>query len=213
MRMTKLGHSCVRLEKDGQAIVLDPGIWSGPGLLAGANAVLITHEHADHLDPAVVRAALDRDPALQLWTNAAVAAQFGGLGDRVHAVGDGDAFTAAGFEIRVHGSDHALIHPDVPVVPNIGFAVDGTVFHPGDSFTLPGEPVEALLLPISAPWLRAAEMFDYARAVQPRMSYAIHDEVLSANGIALIGQLAARLLGAPGEGGYLRLEPGTSVEL
>ena len=211
--MTKLGHSCVRLEKDGRVIVLDPGVWSGADPIAGATAVLITHEHADHVDPAMVRAALDRDPALQLWTNAAVAAQFDGLGDRVHAVGHGDAFTAAGFDVRVHGRDHAVIHPDVPVVPNIGFAVDGTVFHPGDSFTVPDEPVEALLLPISAPWLKAAEMFDYARTVQPRMSYAIHDEILNANGIALIGQLASRLLGGAGEGGYQRLEPGTSVEL
>ena len=45
------------------------------------------------------------------------------------------------------------------------------------------------------------------------MSYAIHDEVLSANGIALIGQLAGALLGGPGQGGYTRLEPGTTVDI
>ena len=220
--MTKLGHSCVRLEREGRQIVLDPGVWSGADPLAGANAVLITHEHADHLDAGVVRAALDRDPALELWTNSAVAAQFSAFGDRVHAVGDGDAFTAAGFDVRVYGRDHAVVHPDLPLVPNVGFAVDGKVFHPGDSFTVPGEQVENLLLPISAPWLKAAELFDYARAVAPSMSYAIHDEVLNANGVALIGQLAAALLGGPsgpaaglgpGQGGYARLEPGTSVDL
>jgi len=213
MLLTKLGHACVRLEKDQARLVIDPGIWAGPDVLAGAAAVLITHEHPDHLDPVLVRAALDRDPALQLWTNAAVAAQFDGLGGRVHAVGHGDAFTVAGFDVLVHGHDHAIVHPDLPVVPNVGFAVDGIVFHPGDSFTLPQQQVEALLLPISAPWLKASEVFDYARAVQPRISYAIHDEVLNANGIALIEQLAGRLLGGGGEGGYLRLEPGASVEL
>jgi L-ascorbate metabolism protein UlaG (beta-lactamase superfamily) len=212
MRMTKLGHSCVRLERDGQRLVLDPGVWSGPDPLAGANAVLITHEHADHVDTAAVRAALDRDPGLQLWTNAAVAAQFDGLGGRVHAVGHGDAFTAAGFEVRVHGRDHAQIHPDLPVVPNTGFAV-GTLFHPGDSFTIPDDPIETLLLPISAPWLKASEVFDYARAVRPRMNYAIHDEILNANGLALIGMLAGALLGGAGEGGYSRLEPGATVEV
>lgn len=212
MRMTKLGHSCVRLERDGQAIVLDPGIWSGADPIAGADAVLITHEHVDHLDGAVVRTALERDPGLQVWTNAAVAAQFAGLAGRVHAVGHGDAFSAAGFDIRVYGRDHAPIHPDLPVVPNIGFAVDGGLFHPGDAFTVPGEPVDTLLLPISAPWLKASEMFDYARAVQPRISFAIHDELLSANGIRLIEQLAGALLG-PGGGGYARLEPGASVDI
>jgi L-ascorbate metabolism protein UlaG (beta-lactamase superfamily) len=213
MRMTKLGHSCVRLERDGQQIVLDPGIWSGAGALAGAKAALITHEHADHLDTGVVSAALERDPALELWTNSAVAEQFEVFGDRVHAVGDGDAFTVAGFDVRVYGRDHAVVHPDLPVIPNIGFAVDGKLFHPGDSFTVPGEHVENLLLPISAPWLKASELFDYARTVGPSMSYAIHDEVLSANGIALIGQLAGALLGRPGQGGYTRLEPGTTVDM
>lgn len=210
MRMTKLGHSCVRLERDGQQIVIDPGIWSGADPIRGANAVLITHEHPDHIDAGVVQAALGQDQALELWTTAAVAAQFGTSGGRVHAVGDGDAFTAAGFGIRVYGRDHAVIHPDIPVVANIGFAVDGTLFHPGDAFTIPGEQVENLLLPISAPWLKAAEVFDYARAVRPKMSYACHDEVLSANGIALMGGLAGALLG---ERGYTRLEPGSTVEI
>ncbi len=212
MRMTKLRHSCVRLERDGQRIVMDPGIWSGDDLLAGANAVLITHEHADHLDGAQVRAALKTDPALELWTTGSVAAQFGDFGARVHTVGHGDAFTAAGFDIRVYGSDHAVIHPDLPIVPNVGFAIDGKLFHPGDAFTIPGEPIDILLLPISAPWLKAAEVFDYARAVRPRISYAVHDELLNANGIALIGSLAGALLGGAA-GGYARLEAGSSVDI
>ena len=213
MRMTKLGHSCVRLERNGQQIVIDPGIWSGADPIAGADALLITHEHADHIDAGVVRGALERDRGLELWTTAAVASQLGEFAGRVHAVGDGDAFTAAGFDIRVYGRDHAVIHPDMPVVANIGFAVDGTLFHPGDAFTIPREQIDNLLLPISAPWLKASEVFDYARAVGPKMSYACHDEVLSANGLALMGALAAALLGDHGAGGYTRLEPGSSVEI
>jgi L-ascorbate metabolism protein UlaG (beta-lactamase superfamily) len=213
MRLTKLGHSCVRLDKDGASLLIDPGIWSGQDPLAGAHAVLITHEHVDHLDGAAVRAAMDRDRGLELWTNAAVAEQFAGYGPRVHAVRGGDSFEAAGFDVHVHGRDHAVIHPDLPVVPNVCFAVEGNVFHPGDSFTVPDERVETLLLPISAPWLKAAEMFDYARAVRPRVSYAIHDEIVNERGLELIGRLAGMLLGTPGDGGYARLEPGSSVEV
>lgn len=209
MRMTKLGHSCVRLEQDGQSIVLDPGVWSGADALTGADAVLITHEHVDHLDSGVVQAALERDPALELWTTGPVASKFSEFGSRVHTVGHGDAFMAAGFGVHVYGHDHAPIHPDMPSVPNIGFAIGG-LFHPGDAFTVPDEPVQTLLLPISAPWLKASEMIDYARAVRPQASYAIHDELLNANGIGLIAALASGLLG---EGGYARLEPGGSVDL
>src|SRR5260370_42379686 len=101
MRLTKLGHSCVRLEKGGATLVIDPGIWSGPDSLAGANAVLITHEHADHVDPGVVQAALSGDEGLELWTNAAVATQFTGFGGRVHTVSHGDAVQAAGVDVHL----------------------------------------------------------------------------------------------------------------
>ncbi|HVB44531.1 MAG TPA: MBL fold metallo-hydrolase [Streptosporangiaceae bacterium] len=212
MRLTKLGHSCVRLEKDGARLVIDPGIWSGADPLAGATAILITHEHADHLDSGIVHAALERDAGLELWTTAPVAEQLAGFGSRVHTVGDGDAFTAAGFDVHVYGQLHAPVHPDLPVVPNIGFAVDGNVFHPGDAFTVPGERVQTLLLPISGPWLKASEMLAYARAVGPKMSYAIHDELLNAKGLMLADQLAGGLLGGPA-GGYSRLEPGASAEI
>src|SRR5258706_8904983 len=106
MLLTKLGHSCVRLDSGGARLVIDPGIWSGPDALAGASAVLVTHEHVDHLDAAAVRATLASDQGLHLWASESVAAQFADVGDRVRAVHHGDAFTAAGFDVRVYGTDH-----------------------------------------------------------------------------------------------------------
>ncbi len=90
------------------------------------------------------------DPALEVWTNASVAAQLDGLGGRVHVVGHGDAVSVAGIDATVHGELHAEIHPENPRIPNIGFLVAGRVFHPGDALTILEEPVATLLLPMHA---------------------------------------------------------------
>ena len=164
------------------------------------------------MDDDSVRAALSSDAGLQLWTNASVAEQFAEFGSRVHTVSRGDTFTAAGFDVHVYGRDHALIHRDIPVVANIGFAVDGAIFHPGDSFTVPEDRVPTLLLPGNAPWLKVGEMIDYAHEVAPERAYAIHDGLLNANGLGVMQRMmevAAQPLGAD----FVRLEPGATVEL
>jgi L-ascorbate metabolism protein UlaG (beta-lactamase superfamily) len=212
MRLTKLGHACVRLEKDGGRLVIDPGVWSGPDVLAGAHAILVTHEHVDHLDADAIRAAMTADRGLQLWANASVTAQLADLGDQVHEVAHGDVVTAAGFDVHVYGQDHATIMSAIPVIPNTGFAVDGQVFHPGDSFTVPEDRVPTLLLPASAPWMKFGEAADYAREVAPERGYAIHDAILSPQGIGLISMLLG-IVSKAGTGEFSRLEPGTTVEL
>jgi L-ascorbate metabolism protein UlaG (beta-lactamase superfamily) len=211
MELTKLGHACVRLRKDGATLVIDPGIWSGPVSLADANAVLITHEHADHLDADAVRAALASDAGLQLWSNAFVAGQFAQFGEQVHVVAHGDTFTTAGFDVHVYGRDHALIVPEIPVIANTGFAIDGEVFHPGDSFTVPEDKVPTLLVPVSAPWLKFGEVADYIRAAGPARGYAIHDAILNEFGVGLVSNLL-KAVSAPGNP-VIRLEPGNTVEL
>jgi L-ascorbate metabolism protein UlaG (beta-lactamase superfamily) len=213
MRFTKLGHSCVRLEKDGAVLVIDPGTFTdAAAALDGASTVLVTHEHPDHLDADAIRAALQANPDLTLWANPSITAQFAEFGGRVRETRHGDALSAAGFEVHVYGRDHALIHKDIPLVVNTGFLVDGDLFHPGDSFTVPEEPVRTLLLPISAPWLKAGDMIDYFRQVGPARGYAIHDAILNDNGLALVTRLMS-LAAAPSGVPVARLEPGTSLEL
>jgi L-ascorbate metabolism protein UlaG (beta-lactamase superfamily) len=211
VRLTKLGHSCVRLEKDGATLVIDPGAWSGPGVLDGAQAILVTHEHPDHLDADAVRAALAANPGVGLWADAAVTEQFADFAGQVHAVAHGDTFTAAGFDVDVYGQDHARILPSVPVIRNAGFRVDSQVFHPGDSFTVPQDAVSTLLLPVSAPWMKISEADAYLREVAPSQAIAIHDAILSPQGIGLISMLLGVI--SKDDGSASRLEPGTSIEL
>ncbi|MBV6699515.1 MBL fold metallo-hydrolase [Kitasatospora aureofaciens] len=212
MRITKFGHACVRLEHGGTTVVIDPGMFTDPAALAGADAVLITHEHLDHFEEARLRAALEADPALRVWTNDAVAARLDGVARRVTAVGEGDAFDLGGLAVSVHGEWHAVIHPDIPRVKNIGFLFDGRLFHPGDALTVPPHAVETLLLPIAAPWSKVSELVDYVRESGPRQAVPVHDAVLSPAGLAV----HTRLVGpdGPGTGAELRtLGEGESLDL
>jgi len=203
MKLTKHGHSCIRVNKSaepdraGRTLVIDPGGFTEPEAVDGVTAVLITHEHPDHFNEAHVRAALDADPAVAVWTLNSVAEKLSaGYPGRVHKVGHGDTFTAAGFDIQVHGELHAVIHPDIPRITNVGFLVDGALFHPGDALTVPDQPVETLLLPINAPWSKAAELIDYVREVRPARVFDIHDALLAEIGLGLYGQVIGNLIPA-----------------
>ncbi|MGY1637152.1 MBL fold metallo-hydrolase [Geodermatophilus sp. SYSU D00742] len=212
MELTKHGHACVVLSEDGRRVVIDPGAFTDPSALDGASAVLVTHEHVDHFSPDVLRAAMDADPGLELWTNRSVAGQLEGLGSRVHVVGHGDAVTVAGFDVTVHGELHAVIHPELPRIPNVGFLVGGQVFHPGDALTVPEEPVTTLLLPVHAPWSKVSEVIDYVRAVEADQAFAVHDGLLNDTGLGVVGgMLGERGPGTPTP--YSRLAPGDSVDL
>lgn len=212
MQLTKLGHACVVLSDGDRRLVVDPGAFTEESAWDGASAVLLTHEHVDHFDAARTRAALDADPALEVWTNASVAAQLEGAGPRVHVVGAGDALTAAGFDVQVHGEWHAVIHPEIPRIRNVGFLVEGRVFHPGDALTVPDVAVPTLLLPVHAPWSKIGEVIDYVRAVGAERAVAVHDGLLNETGLGVV----AGLLGERGPGTptpYTRLASGESLEL
>ena len=210
MKLTKFGHACVRLEQDGATLVIDPGVFTEAGALTGADAVLITHEHVDHFVAASLRAALEADPALRVWANRSVAAQLDGVAQRVTVVGDGDAFEVGGLGVTVHGEWHAPIHPDVPRVGNIGFTVDGRLFHPGDALTLPPHPVETLLVPAGAPWVKVSELVDYVRSVGPARAVGIHEALLSDVGQQFYGRMLGE--GGPGTGAPLE-QPATGEQL
>jgi L-ascorbate metabolism protein UlaG (beta-lactamase superfamily) len=211
MLLTKFGHSCVRLEKDGARLVIDPGIWAGPDVLAEASAVLITHEHVDHIDQEVVGSALTADPNPPLLVDEKVASQLAEFSGQVRAVHHGDTFDAAGFDVHVYGYEHALIDHAIPIVPNTGFGIDGEVFHPGDSFTVPEDKIPTLLVPVSAPWLKFGDVADYIRAVAPERGYWIHDALLNSKGANLITNLLNVAPTASGPASFL--VPGTTIEL
>lgn len=212
MRLTKLGHSCVRIEHDGTVVVIDPGVFTDEGAVDGADAVLITHEHPDHYHPDHLR----RTDA-PILTIAAVAAQIRDgapdLAERVTVVAPGEHFTAGGVPVTAVGEKHAVIHPELPHFDNSGYLLDlggTTVFHPGDALTAPQQAVDVLLAPVCAPWMKVSEGIDFARSVGAPRNVAIHDRTYSDAGLGIADGHFGRFLAAAGLD-YVRLPDGSDL--
>jgi L-ascorbate metabolism protein UlaG (beta-lactamase superfamily) len=212
LKVTKFSHACVRVEHEGSVLVVDPGVWSeSDRALYGVDAVLLTHEHVDHVDADRLAEALAKRPQATVYAHPAVldkyAAQWQGL---AVAVQSGESFHAAGLPVRAFGGWHAVIHPEVPRVPNLGFLINESLYHPGDSFDLPDEAeVETLFVPVSGPWLKVAESIDFVRAVRPRRVYALHDCLDSERSAGLVDHHLSARAGCP----YERLTPGSTFSL
>jgi L-ascorbate metabolism protein UlaG (beta-lactamase superfamily) len=209
MRLTKYSHACVRLERDGAVLVIDPGTLSERAALDGVDAVLVTHEHFDHLDVEALTEAREKQPQLRIYTHPEVVPKLGDLADAVTEVQPGDDFEAAGFAVRTYGGLHAVIHPDLPRISNVGFFIEG-VYHPGDSYDVPTDAdVETLLVPVCAPWAKLSEAVEFVRQVAPGRAHPIHDGLLNDVGLKVFDTMIGNLSGRD----YARLGAGEAVKL
>jgi L-ascorbate metabolism protein UlaG (beta-lactamase superfamily) len=179
MELTKYTHACVVLADGARRLLVDPGTWSEPGAFEGVSEVLVTHDHFDHLDVERLVRAGKADSSFVVFGPSAVAEQLRALGAAAVAVEAGQEFTVAGFAVRAVGGTHAEIYDGAPGTSNLGYLIEGGVYHPGDALHVPTEPVETLLLPACAPWLKLAEAIDFVRAVGPARAHPIHEAMLS----------------------------------
>jgi L-ascorbate metabolism protein UlaG (beta-lactamase superfamily) len=209
MRLTKLVHACVLVEEDDTRILIDPGSFTqGFEDLDGVDAVLITHQHADHVDVDRLGVLLERNPVAALYSDEGTASVLADRGFTAEIARAGDRLPL-GVPVEVFGTNHAIIHPDIPMIPNVGYLIGGRFFHPGDSFTVPDEPVDVLGLPTGAPWLKVSEAVDYVRTVAPRVAVPIHEAALARPSMhyGIFDKLAL-----PGTTVTV-VEPGSSTEL
>lgn len=194
MRLTHFHHSCVLVEMSETRVLFDPGTFShGFEGLTGLDAIVVTHQHPDHLDPDRIDALVDANPEAQLLADPTTAAARGGrwiAGLPGHDYGIGNLIA------RGVGGTHAVIHPDLPTIDNTSFLLGdetrpGRFYHPGDALHVPDIRVEVLGLPVSAPWAKLSETVDFFRAVRPSAAVPIHDALLSAEGSGIyFGRLA-----------------------
>ncbi|SDI97517.1 Beta-lactamase superfamily domain-containing protein [Frankineae bacterium MT45] len=213
MKFTKYTHACVRLDDGDRTLVIDPGAFSElDEALAGVDAVLITHEHVDHLDLNRVLSAAAENPQLEVWAPQSLAESFAPLEDRFVVAAPGETFEAAGFAVETFGGQHALIHSSIPVIANVGYLIDDHLYHPGDSFAVPTKPVETLLVPIHAPWSKISEVIDFVVSVRAPQAFQVHDGLLNQLGLGVVEGHVTRI-GAEHGSTYRHLAAGESLTL
>ncbi|MFT4086537.1 MAG: MBL fold metallo-hydrolase [Gordonia sp. (in: high G+C Gram-positive bacteria)] len=219
MIVTHFRHSCVLVELDGARILFDPGNFSsGFEELTGLDAILVTHQHPDHADPARIPALVEANPQAVRYADPQTAAKFNddaSMGTW-SVLGPGESFALGAVTVRGTGGRHAVIHPELPVIDNTAYLLDvadrpGAFFHPGDSFYIPFERIDVLALPAAAPWMKISEPVDYLRAVVPRVAVPIHQSVQSDAGRAVHNARLDEM--KPAGTSFAVLEPGVPTEL
>jgi L-ascorbate metabolism protein UlaG (beta-lactamase superfamily) len=212
MKLTKLEHAALILDKAGQKLFIDPGSFTSPLTeTARAVAVVITHEHPDHWTPEQLDRIIALNPDVPIFAPAGVAAAAAGY--PVTVVRAGDTVEVGPFRLRFFGGTHAIIHETIPVIDNLGVLVDEELYYGGDSFTIPeGVTVQTLAVPAGAPWLKISEVMDYVLALKPRRTFPTHEMGLSRGGKELSN---ARIKWATEQNGgeFFPLEPNESLDL
>jgi L-ascorbate metabolism protein UlaG (beta-lactamase superfamily) len=138
--------------------------------------VLVTHDHFDHLDVDRLVTASEADPSFVVFGPAAVACA---PSARPRWRSRPGGVHGGGLAVRAVGGVHAEIYGGAPGTSNLGYLIDDGVYHPGNALHVPTNPVETLLVPACAPWLKLAEAIDFVRAVGPARTHPIHEAMLS----------------------------------
>jgi L-ascorbate metabolism protein UlaG (beta-lactamase superfamily) len=199
MRLTHLGHACLLVEIGDERILIDPGNFT-PGFeeVRDLSAIVVTHQHPDHLDPERLPDLVRANVGARLLCDPGSLEVFADLGIEAQA-NNGDTSIGA-VTLTPVGQTHALIHEDIARIPNVGVVVraegEPTLFHPGDAVDQDPGKVDVLAFPLNAPWQRSREMAGFLRRLNPAYAVPIHDGLMNDRGRSLYLKQADTLGGA-----------------
>ncbi len=199
------------LEIDGVRLLTDPGNFTAERNVQNRiNAVLITHEHQDHLHIESLKKVLESNPGMVIVANSAVGLILEKEGIPYTKVGDGQSTDINGVAIEGFGKNHALVYPpDAGLVENTGYFVGGKFYFPGDNFHNPDKQVDVLALPVAGPWMKLADAVDFAKIIKARTAFGVHDGMIQPFFRGFVGNLLKTFVP---ETEYVSLQDGETKE-
>lgn len=197
MKITKLGHCCMLVEETGVRLLIDPGAFTAEkySSIIGIDAILYTHEHADHYHLQSLQTLIKGSPKVAILCNAGVATLLSKENIPHEILGDGSNTLVKNVAIEGHGTTHAVIHASLPAVQNTGFLIAGKLWYPGDELVVdPGVKPDIMALPLAGPWMKLSEAIDYALKIQPKTTFPVHDMILNASITSFVPNTASSIL-------------------
>ena len=182
MRILKDIHSCLLIEKAGTRLLFDQGKFSfvegliKPEQFQDLSAIILMHQHPDHIDDAALKQIVAHNPAAKVIANTQIQTRLETLGITCEVFEEGEQQLGE-FKLSARVAAHApLLNAEKP--QNVAYLVDDTLLHPGDSFAQSLDAfqgTQVLALPIMAPWATELETVEFALRLAPRQIIPIHD--------------------------------------
>jgi L-ascorbate metabolism protein UlaG (beta-lactamase superfamily) len=215
MKITKYGHCCLLIEENRVRVLTDPGMYTtAQNEVKNIDAIVITHEHADHFHIDSIKKILENNPNIPIITNSAVDALLKKENiSHATVVEDLQNTEIKGVKFSGYGNNHAEIYQDRMLVQNTGYMIGERLFYPGDAFYNPKCAVEILALPVAGPWCKIKHSIDMYLDIKPKIIFPVHDGQLNdfGNGSIRNGQVA--IIAKENGIQFLELEIGKETEL
>lgn len=120
------------IETKGKRLLTDPGCFTieAHSKVENIDAILFTHEHADHYHLESLQTLLEKNPDAQIFANTSVAELLNKENIKHTTIQDGQTVDFCGIILTGYGVRHAEIHSSLAYSSNTGFMFENRFFYP-----------------------------------------------------------------------------------